>query len=125
MTVYVVTQGDYSSYHIVGVTLERQKAEKWIELYNDNLDRHYEEAQIEEFETDDFGANGLYLLEVEQDYGDIECRIAEREDDGMYWDYVTKDGEFHVRVLAKDRDHAIKAAYDKVAMLKAEKEGVG
>ena len=122
MKIYVVTQGEYSAYHIVGVTLDRQKAERWVELYNDSAGKYDDDAQVEEYESDSFGANGLYLWQVDSEFGEINCRVF--YGCGPEWNYTMSDGDFRVTVMAKDRDHAIKAAYDKVAMLRAEREGI-
>ena len=51
MKVYVITQGSYSDYHIVGVKLTREEAEKVVALAND--EDSYEYAEIEEYDTDD------------------------------------------------------------------------
>lgn len=50
MKVYVITQGSYSDYHIVGVKLTREEAEKVVALSNDD---YYDYAEIEEYDTDD------------------------------------------------------------------------
>ena len=122
MKIYVVTQGEYSDYHIEGVTLDRQKAERWVELYNDSVGKYHDDAQIEEYESDSFGANGLYLWQVDTDFGEVNCSVFCGR--GPEWNYIDCDGDFHVTVMAKDRDHALKAAFDKVAMLRAKREGI-
>lgn len=50
MRVYVITKGSYSDYHICCVCLERETAERRKKLFSDN----YEEAEIEEFDTDEY-----------------------------------------------------------------------
>jgi hypothetical protein len=49
MKVYVVTAGSYSDYHIERVFLDKEKAERYVELSQNSCDEPY----IEEFETDD------------------------------------------------------------------------
>ena len=49
MTVYVVTEGSYSAYHIIGIYSTKEKAEK-VKLYHSTL---YECPDIEEWEIDD------------------------------------------------------------------------
>lgn len=49
MKVYVITAGSYSDYHIERVFLDKEKAERYVELSNNR----YETPYIEEFETDD------------------------------------------------------------------------
>ena len=124
MKVYVVTQGEYSEYHIVGVTLDREKAERWLELYNSEKGKYYYVAEIEEYEADEFGNGGLYQWEVSPGWSNEECvldTMSERDYDEWYCD----DYNYYLTVMAKDKDHALKAAHDKIAKLKAEKEGIG
>lgn len=50
MTVYVLTEGDYSGYGISGVTLDYEEAIFWL---NDKLKSSYPDSpRIEEYETD-------------------------------------------------------------------------
>ncbi len=119
MKVYVVTQGEYSAYHIVGVTLDREKAERWLKMYEEDSDRYADAAQIEEFETDEFGANGMYMWIVDEDGAELNNW---HDDDLGEW--YCDNANFRVTVMARDKAHALKAAYDKIAMLKAEKEGL-
>lgn len=50
MKVYVITAGVYSDYHICCVCLDRETAERRKKLFSDN----YDEAEIEEFDTDEY-----------------------------------------------------------------------
>lgn len=50
MKVYVITKGSYSDYHICSVCLDRETAERRMKLFSDNFD----EAEIEEFDTDEY-----------------------------------------------------------------------
>ena len=60
MKVYIITQGEYSDYHICAVAVDRKRAEHIAKLYNGE----YNETQIEEFDTDDVGLD-KYDLENE------------------------------------------------------------
>lgn len=48
-TIYVVTAGDYFAYHIIGVTADREKAEKYCEWYKG---WSYDKARVEEYEME-------------------------------------------------------------------------
>ena len=48
MTVYIVTEGDYSDYHIEEVFSEREQAEKYVALHN----KRYDKYLIAEYEVD-------------------------------------------------------------------------
>ena len=50
-TIYVVTSGSYSDYHIEQVFLNKEKAEEYIEKFNKAT--VYDEARLEEYETFD------------------------------------------------------------------------
>lgn len=57
MKVYVITQGCYSDYHICAVTLDKDKdkAERLQKLYSAKEGSYMDNAEIEEYETDDTG----------------------------------------------------------------------
>lgn len=121
MKIYVITNGEYSWYHIVGVTLDKEKAEKWVKLYN-AADKN-NDAQIEEFEADDFGREGLYWWHVSKDCVETIVRPADLyKDDDVVWIYG--DNEFELNVFASSKKTALKAAYDKVAKEKARRAGL-
>ena len=46
MKVYIITEGDYSDYHICAVTLEKKQAEQLKKYFASN----YSEPNIEEYE---------------------------------------------------------------------------
>lgn len=50
MKVYVITAGVYSDYHICCVCIDRETAERRKKLFSDK----YDEAEIEEFDTDEY-----------------------------------------------------------------------
>ena len=124
MKIYVVTQGEYSAYHIVGVTLDRAKAERWVELYNAEDRIYHRDAQIEEYEADEFGNDGMYLWEVSQGWGEDDV-VLDTKSGYDYGEWYNGDDNYRVTVMARDKDHALKAAYDKIAKLKYEEEGIG
>ena len=49
-TIYVVTQGNYSDYSIVGVFSSKEEAQRVVELENNNS---WDDAKIEEYELND------------------------------------------------------------------------
>lgn len=56
MKVYVITSGEYSSYHINGVSLDKHKAEEICATLNDNMFlNNY--SEIEEYDTDEIKVN--------------------------------------------------------------------
>lgn len=129
MKIYVITEGDYSDYHIVGVATNLKMAKK-IQKYINGEKWSY--AEIEEYDTEEW-------KQVVNDNRKI-YSISESKGGGLYtkpisYDYTYKykiankimtenDGSLKVYVLAKDDIHARKIASDLFAKYKAEKEGL-
>lgn len=127
MKVYIITKGDYSDYHICAVTTDKKKAEMLRKAYND-LDG-WRNARIETYDTDEF------LTEIESGLKLYDCTME--RDKPMFifevdLDYMNSS-DFKVRynrstycvyVWAKDEEHALKIASDKIAEYKANKEGI-
>jgi hypothetical protein len=124
-TFYAVTDGDYSDYHIIAITDDKERAENIKKLYSTGNS----EPMIEEFldgePKDEFlyyvtcRANGCYDA-FPQDF-DMESlfdtNIVKENISNGWWKYS-------VLVMAKDENHAIKIAQDLWAEYKARKEGV-
>lgn len=127
MKVYIITKGDYSGYHICAVTTDKKKAEILRKAHND-LDG-WHKARIETYDTDEF------LTEIENGLNLYDCTME--RDKPMFIFEVDLDymisSDFKVRynrstycvyVWAKDEEHALKIASDKIAEYKANKEGI-
>ena len=131
MKVYVVTSGEYSEYHIVGVTLDKQVAETFVNGKNEAKGKYGKEFYLEEYDTDDFrviavGCKPYRACFYRKENGDRLSWADECE-----WRYqniglVEADGRgnYEVIVFAKDEDHALKIGAGKVAEYKARKEGI-
>ena len=131
MKVYVVTSGEYSEYHIVGITLDRQVAETFVNSKNEAKGEYGSGFYLEEYETDDFqviavGCKPYRACFYGNENGDRRSWADECE-----WRYqnvglVEADGHgnYEVIVFAKDEDHALKIGAEKVAEYKARKEGI-
>lgn len=116
--VYVITQGSYSDYQVVGVALDPEQAERLRVIKSTFGDP----CEIEEFDTEE--------IEVDKDFEPLWCVPFDmdnvKEDDifpftgnAPYkieeWGYK----QYNVIVKAKDKDHAIKVAIDTLAQYKA------
>lgn len=127
MKIYIITKGDYSSYHICAVSTDKNKAETLRKAFSDSWD----EAQIETYESDEF------LTEIENGFKLYDCVM--KEDGNMSIttfessiDYINSadfkvkkyEKAYKVYVWAKDKEHARKIAADKIAEFKAKKEGI-
>lgn len=130
MKVYVITNGEYSDYHICGVATDLETAEK-IQKYTST---EYDESQIEEYDTDiwtDILKNGnIYYVSSTNGVIDYVRKNREPEFDSSYLrrnkveNYVHPFSNKNIRtvyVIAKDEDHAMKIASDLFAKYEAEK----
>lgn len=125
-TFYAVTDGDYSDYHIVAITDNKERAENIKKLYT----KSYSEPMIEEFFDGEAKDEMLYCVEHRidgsycakpQDFG--MCNFADVN--VVHECICTSDWlEYLVDVFAKDENHAIKIAQDLWAEYKAKKEGI-
>ena len=126
MKVYVLTSGEYSDYHIVGVTLEEEKARQYADWYNKGNPREVEWGcgmEVEEYETDAFNElQGLYS--VTGNLGDLKAEPSEYTGQTGGVVYL-KDGKIKkgvtTYVRAKDEKHAIKIGAEKIAKYMAER----
>ena len=126
MKVYVITNGEYSDYHICGVTLDYETAEK----IRKHTSGSYDESRIEEYETDTWSdivriggiyhvnKYGAYLQAYRENY-DVEEIYNNRN---VVMDYG--NDRKGVNVIARDEDHAKKIASDLFAKYDAEKNGL-
>jgi len=113
-TIYVLTEGSYSDYHIVGVYSTKELAEEAQTLYKD--------SQIEEYDLDnipehppgmkawfvlisDGKLDGIYVSQVSPFDQTVPCESEYKYPNGM----IT----YTVYCWAVDGDHAQKIALDK------------
>ena len=127
MTHYVITNGEYSDYHIVAVYADREEAYKVCKILNDRCE--YEDYKIEEYEDGSLvryeNLNTYCVL-----FDDNKTRIRENDSDDFeyclrkeYWQY--QDGTvWAVFVFASNKEEALKIASEKRAKLMAEQTGV-
>ena len=115
--VYLVSEGSYSNYHIIGVFSTRELADK--------LAAHDKDREVEEWELDADAERvrvglALYSAHMNEDGNDSNASAGEWEDDEKYYiTAVRKDanGEpeptLYCTVYATDKQHAIKIANEK------------
>ncbi len=145
MTLYVVTQGEYSDYHIVGIYSDRETAEK-IRKYKSVRD---DMCEIEEYELNPnlpkdvdeikeywvVNAHIRYKLEypirkylketVWNTWIEYFMERDSRPDIEYTFSKDCYEGKVYIsKSIAKDKDHAIKIAQDIRAKVIAEQEGL-
>lgn len=132
MKVYVITEGEYSSYHIVGVTADKKVAETYCNLRSGHDKYGFGfSPTIEEYDTDflSYGANPDYkcyrvtatngvFKATGDDFGFKHTEIVEQVDA-----WKRKDGVHTATMycITKSEEQAIKIAQDKMARYKAAK----
>jgi hypothetical protein len=124
-SIYVLTEGDYSDYHIVGVYSTKELAEEAQTLYKD--------SQIEEYDLDnipehppgmkawfvlirDGKLDGIYTSQVSPFDQTVPCESEYKHPNGMI--------SYMVYCWAVDGDHAQKIALDKYYQHQATKAGI-
>lgn len=124
-TIYVLTEGDYSDYHIVGVYSTKELAEEAQTLY--------EHSQIEEYDLDDIpehppGMKAWFVRISDGKLDDIFTQQVSPFDEKVprEFEYEYHDGEtaYFVYCWAVDDKHAEKIALDKYYQHQATKAGI-
>ena len=115
-TIYVLTSGEYSDYHINGVYSSRELAQAFIDAVEGKLypfgKRTYSDYMIEEYNLDEYAdelKRGylLWFVRMKRDGLVLEAYEDERS---YIMDHLSGDQnrDFVNRCLAKDKEHAIK-----------------
>ena len=132
MTVYVITQGNYSDYHICAVTLDINVANNIAKHLNRDSD-WYSAAKIEKYNTAVWKLNNSvwhYCMRadgtdnVELDiYGEVTTPQRLNRVKKIQYRY-SSDYRYDVYLRAPDKEHALKIGRDLVAEYKAREEGI-
>ena len=142
MKVYVITQGSYSDYHIVGVKLTREEAEKVVTAGKNKREEIFDyDMHIEEFDTDNItveSANEVKdMYECIFDYKTLENRNTDWRGDTFisinhpYLDTRYHFGEKYDAIVIESTfphgtptEKVEKIMRDRAAKFKAEREGL-
>ena len=128
MTVYVVTEGCYSDYHICAVFSSREQAQRYIDkhsLFNAYADYHVEDYEMDVtlqskylFVTYNYTSNGIIDVEESLTKGEPDCLYVFR----FFVEKSSRVIDEKTGLLKKDV--LLKIAKDEYAMYKARKEGI-
>jgi hypothetical protein len=118
-TIYVVTKGSYSDYHIIGLYEKKEVAEKVAKVMGDS----YDTAYVEEFKLNvEYPKLYIYLARVNAEDGSLdECYIYGST--VIEQDYF-QDWKKNYCAYGETKDEAIKNARDYRAKTMAQKEGI-
>lgn len=125
MKVYVITQGDYSDYHICAVTLDEQEAKRLAKVYSDTHDP----GVVEEYDTDapetKTGLDGRvpYYVWFYKD-GRTCVSMSYTAPKNFQPSIELRHDCDCVALFATDSEAAVKIAAEKRAQARAEKEGL-
>ena len=119
MTIYIITAGQYSDYHIIAATVDKERAEKICELHKGN----YTQPEIEKFEDSVEETYPVWRITFDRN-GDV---ISINRGCDEPFDYVMdgeNEGEIKVYVRTPEIEGAIKIAAEKRAFYVAKREGI-
>lgn len=125
MIVYVITEGEYSDYHIEAVTLDPERAKRLAIIYNGRVEQYDTEKPTEE----KIREYKPYVF-VTWKNGTIRARAPKYSNDKYRDDHVGGerwrwgDEEYWTYVQTDDVDRAIKIAADRFAKRRAEDAGL-
>ncbi len=115
-TIYILTEGDYSDYHIIGAYSSEELANKAKVLYP--------YSRVEEYDLDSIPEHppGMVKWIVRLENGQLSMCYRDNPDD-FYNDFY---GEQHTicRMWATDEEHAKKIALDRYYQHKAQEAGI-
>ena len=119
--IYVVTKGDYSDYHIVAATLDKELAEKIAAKFTDDWDT----CDVEEYDDAEVMMRPAWFIYFDKTGNVIGTRACDSSYDyfriGRCWPYEYGQQGIGVAVTANDLESAIKIAAEKRAQYLAEK----
>lgn len=120
---YAVTTGDYSEYHIVTITENKENAERiaaaydgLVEEYEDNITNPIGVWQVRYNEKEKM----WYPCNVDRDWEKVKDMEPRYEQSWIF----NCDNCWYTYVHAEDKEHALKIAQDKYSQWKAEREGI-
>jgi hypothetical protein len=136
LEIYVVTQGDYSDYHIVAVFQEKAMAEQFVALRNSLLTVPDSDFALAIYDIDTQWAlqelkHGVIWECWTSDLkGTLKCHVpyATVGHEGAFSprrvEHHPGNPGWEVAVHARDEQEALKIATEKIAQAKAEREGI-
>ena len=115
MKIYAITKGAYSDYHIIALTIDKNKAERLRDMYSGE----YDVAVIQEYDDGD-----IEISELHWHYDAYDDSIEKISRDSPDWSMGEYATNYEAYVIAPDADHARKKAQDLIAAHRALRAGL-
>lgn len=125
MKLYAVTKGDYSDYHIITLTADKEAAKKIAKMFSDGCD----EAKVEEYEDGKaiVGKEVYFVRVVDGNVDDVSVSNSEYSlfDTSVYdCRAFARKGMYYTHVLTDSAEKAAKIGKDRIMKYIAEKENL-
>ena len=129
MKLYAVTKGEYSDYHIIALTEDKEVAKKIAKLFSYG-EYDYDKAQVEEYEDGEYlVGKGVFFIRVKNgEVTQIEDGMADDSwvfaEEVLYDETVSKDacGGYYTHVVADCAEKAAKIGKDRIMQYIASRE---
>lgn len=121
MKIYAVTKGEYSDYHIIALTADKEAAQKIAKMFSYG-ECDYDQAQVEEYEDGEYlVGKGVFFIRVKNgEVTQIEDGLAYDSlvfpEEVLYDKTVSKDacGGYYTHVVADCAEKAAKIGKDRI-----------
>lgn len=129
MKLYAVTKGEYSDYHIIALTADKEVAKKIAKMFSYG-EYDYDQAQVEEYEDGEYlVGKGVFFIRVKNgEVTQIEDGMADDSwvfaEEVLYDETVSKDacGGYYTHVVADCAEKAAKIGKDRIMQYIASRE---
>lgn len=126
MKLYAVTKGDYSDYHIIVLTADKEAAKKIAKMYSNS---EYGKAEVEEYEDGKIilGKKLYFVRVVDGNVDDVAEDLSDYHlfDTSVFWGHMYGGKEmYYTHVLADTAEKAEKIGKDRIMKYIAEKENL-
>ena len=126
MKLYAVTKGDYSDYHIITLTADKEAAKKIAKMFSDS---EYGKAKVEEYEDGKIilGKKLYFVRVVDGNVDDVAEDLSDYYlfDTSVFRGYMNRGKEmYYTHVLTDTAEKAAKIGKDRIMKYIAEKESL-
>ena len=125
MKIYVVTQGEYSDYHIITATTDKNIAEQIAKKFNGS--HSWNQTYIEEYEDAEMMLKPLYFIRFDKKGNVMECKFENSNygyDEGSQKCRYDCNKNTFMYVTADTAEAAIKIGAERRAKFLAEQYGL-